>query len=189
MEPSLTRRFLDVNVPLYADGKKHHYRESCRWVMTDIAEGRLEVAGTATIIMFAGPLEHHPRTAICCTWWITDRSLDKVRTMRCLRGRFQRFAPGISSVEHVLIESAALLERHLGLDTALRFLGEAQAFRVCWVTAGDHGKAVELLREKGLRGLSLVDCVSFLVMRRLGVGRALAFDDDFAHEGFSVYED
>lgn len=90
---------------------------------------------------------------------------------------------------YVLIESAALLQRRLGLETALRFLAEAQAFRVCWVTAGDHGKAVELLREKGLRGLSLVDCVSFVVMRRLGVSRALAFDDVFAHEGFSVYED
>lgn len=35
---------LDVNVPMYAAGRAHTYREACVWVMTEIAEGRLTVA-------------------------------------------------------------------------------------------------------------------------------------------------
>jgi len=50
MGPSVTRRFLDVNVPMYAGGKEHHYREPCRWVMSEVAEGRLEVAIDTEII-------------------------------------------------------------------------------------------------------------------------------------------
>lgn len=34
------------------------------------------------------------------------------------------------------------------------------------------------------RGLSLVDWVGFTVMRRRGVARAFAFDDDFSSQGF-----
>ncbi len=50
MEPSVTRRFLDVNIPMYAGGKEHHYREPCRWVMTEVAEGRLAVAIDTEIV-------------------------------------------------------------------------------------------------------------------------------------------
>lgn len=35
---------LDVNVPVYAAGQIHPYKEACVWVMTEIAEGRLAVA-------------------------------------------------------------------------------------------------------------------------------------------------
>lgn len=35
---------LDVNVPMYAAGQAHPYKEACVWVMTEIAEGRLTVA-------------------------------------------------------------------------------------------------------------------------------------------------
>jgi len=35
---------LDVNVPMYAAGRTHPYREACVWVITEIAEERLVVA-------------------------------------------------------------------------------------------------------------------------------------------------
>jgi len=35
---------LDVNVPMYAAGRSHPYKEACTWIMTEIAEGRLAVA-------------------------------------------------------------------------------------------------------------------------------------------------
>ena len=35
---------LDVNVPMYAAGQAHPYKEACVLVMTEIAEGRLAVA-------------------------------------------------------------------------------------------------------------------------------------------------
>lgn len=42
--------FLDVNVPMYAAGKAHPYRESCVWVLTEIANGRLEAVIDVEII-------------------------------------------------------------------------------------------------------------------------------------------
>ena len=42
--------FLDVNVPMYAAGKEHPYKESCVWILTEIANGRLDVVVDAEII-------------------------------------------------------------------------------------------------------------------------------------------
>jgi len=41
---------LDVNVPMYAAGRPHPYREPCAWVMEEVAEGRLAVAIDAETI-------------------------------------------------------------------------------------------------------------------------------------------
>ena len=38
----------------------------------------------------------------------------------------------------------------------------------------------------GHRSLSLVDCTSFEIMRRHGLGEALTLDRDFARQGFRV---
>jgi uncharacterized protein len=42
--------FLDVNIPMYAAGREHPYREPCAWVMTEIAEGRIAAAIDTEII-------------------------------------------------------------------------------------------------------------------------------------------
>jgi predicted nucleic acid-binding protein len=42
--------FLDVNVPMYAAGVEHPYREPCRWVMAEIAGERLTAVIDAEII-------------------------------------------------------------------------------------------------------------------------------------------
>lgn len=42
--------FLDVNVPMYAAGTSHPYKEACAWILTEIAEGRLSVAIDTEII-------------------------------------------------------------------------------------------------------------------------------------------
>lgn len=41
---------LDVNVPMYAAGAEHPYREACRWVMAEIAGERLDVVIDVEII-------------------------------------------------------------------------------------------------------------------------------------------
>ena len=46
--------------------------------------------------------------------------------------------------------------------------------------------AVEFLRARPVRRLSLVDALSFGAMRALGLTTALALDADFAAEGFST---
>ncbi|GJM42539.1 MAG: hypothetical protein DHS20C20_28210 [Ardenticatenaceae bacterium] len=42
--------FLDVNVPMYAAGKAHPYKESCIGVLTEIANGRIEAVISSEII-------------------------------------------------------------------------------------------------------------------------------------------
>lgn len=88
---------------------------------------------------------------------------------------------------YVLVEAMALIQRRLGLRFALQFLLDAEAFELHWVTPENHRQAVRLLAERGKRQLSLVDCMSFVVMRLHGISTALAFDSDFESEGFSIF--
>ncbi|NIV33373.1 MAG: PIN domain-containing protein [Anaerolineae bacterium] len=45
-----TVALLDVNVPMYAAGQAHPYKEACVWVMTEVAEGRFPVAMDAETV-------------------------------------------------------------------------------------------------------------------------------------------
>jgi predicted nucleic acid-binding protein len=88
---------------------------------------------------------------------------------------------------YVLAESAALLQRRLGLGQALQFLKEAESFQVHWISPSDHRLAATILGQRDRRQLSLVDCASFMVMTFHGINAALAFDPDFEREGFIAY--
>ena len=88
---------------------------------------------------------------------------------------------------YVLSESMGLLQQRLGRGTALALAAEARAFHIEWVDEPLHNAAAEALRGAP-RGVSLVDQVSFLVMRRHGVHEAFAFDRHFAAAGFRLYE-
>ncbi len=88
---------------------------------------------------------------------------------------------------YILVESAALLQARLGLQSALLFLEDAEAFELEWVDLELHQEAVKELEKIGKRGISLVDCMSFIVMRRRDVKKAFAFDPDFEDQGFIMY--
>lgn len=90
---------------------------------------------------------------------------------------------------YAVVEAVALLQNRLEITSALRFLREVDSFQVHWITSEDHQRGVALLMERARRGLSLVDCVSFVVMGRYEIDQALAFDRDFEHEGFRLYPD
>lgn len=88
---------------------------------------------------------------------------------------------------YVLVEAMALIQSRLGLTPALKLAHDCRAFDIEWVDEATHGEAVRCLTELGRRRVSLVDQVSFLIMRRRGVRTALAFDPDFEREGFQVF--
>jgi predicted nucleic acid-binding protein len=88
---------------------------------------------------------------------------------------------------YVLVESTTLLQARLGLQSALLFLEDARAFEVEWVDLELHQEAVKELKKIGKRGISLVDCTSFIVMRGRDVKKAFAFDPDFHDQGFMMY--
>jgi predicted nucleic acid-binding protein len=57
---------------------------------------------------------------------------------------------------------------------------------VVWVDGRLHDGALDLLLERRDANLSLVDAVSFLVIRRRGVDEVFAYDQDFEREGLSL---
>jgi predicted nucleic acid-binding protein len=88
---------------------------------------------------------------------------------------------------YVLVELAALVQRRLGLaavDALTTFV--MPWVRVAWVDGQVHDQAVAALLAAGRRDLSLVDCASFVLMRRLGIRNVLAADRHFAEQGFTV---
>jgi predicted nucleic acid-binding protein len=88
---------------------------------------------------------------------------------------------------YVVVETSALAQARLGVQ-ALRSLHESLLAPVAieWVDERLHRAATTSLLAAGRRNVSLVDWVSFELMRRRGIDTALAFDPDFADQGFAV---
>lgn len=89
---------------------------------------------------------------------------------------------------YVLVESMGLLQARLGLAAATKQASDSVAFTIEWVDDDLHAAGVQELQRLGKPGVSLVDHVSFLVMRRRNVKTAFAFDADFASAGFQLFE-
>jgi predicted nucleic acid-binding protein len=62
------------------------------------------------------------------------------------------------------------------------------AFAVEWVDDDLHAAGVRELERSRKGHVSLVDHISFLVMRRRDVTTAFAFDPDFRSAGFQILE-
>jgi predicted nucleic acid-binding protein len=88
---------------------------------------------------------------------------------------------------YVLLEACVVLQRRLGVPAMRRLVRQIlDPVALEWVTTDDHERAVDALLVADRRNLSLVDCVSFEVMRRLDIRECLAFDRHFAEQGFVV---
>lgn len=84
---------------------------------------------------------------------------------------------------YVHLEAEALVRRRLGRDAAAVLIDVLlPALTTVWVDEPMHRAAVEAWRVGG--GTSLVDYVSFAVMRNAGIDVAFAFDADFERHGF-----
>lgn len=89
---------------------------------------------------------------------------------------------GLLTTDHVLVESWLLMQRRLGAAAADRFWAAVRA----GVAVVEHVTPADLdaswaMGERFLdQSFSIVDRSSFAVMERLGVHRAVAFDNDFA---------
>lgn len=86
---------------------------------------------------------------------------------------------------YVVVETAAVVHRRLGPEIARTFLEDvAPVMRVIWVDEDVQRAALSAFLAAIRRRPSLVDWVSFEVMRRRGLDRAFAFDRDFELQGF-----
>ena len=114
-----------------------------------------------------------------------SKHADAVRLWR--RAEAERLS--VITSNYVVLEACAVLQRRLGIPAMRRLVRQIlEPVALEWVTREDHERAVESLLVADRRSLSLVDCVSFEVMRRLDVRECLAFDRHFAEQGFVVAE-
>ena len=94
---------------------------------------------------------------------------------------------GLVCNSYVLLETYALVQHRLGIE-AVRVLQDEihPVITVDWVDETKHKEAAAALLIAGRKDLSLVDCSSFVTMRRLGLRRAFALDHRFREQGFGI---
>lgn len=80
-----------------------------------------------------------------------------------------------------------MVQRRLGVLAVQVLQGDVlPVLDVVWVDEATHDEGVAELSRAERRQLSLVDCVSFVLMRRLGASEAFCFDPHFQQAGFKT---
>jgi uncharacterized protein len=91
------------------------------------------------------------------------------------------------TTNYVLVETFALLQNRLGMAAVRGFQEDLiPVLQLEFVTPEQHRSGVSALLAADRRGLSLVDCVSFEVMRNLGIRAVFGFDPHFKEQGFTL---
>lgn len=86
---------------------------------------------------------------------------------------------------YVLIETFALIQNRLGMIAVRTFQEDVvPILTIEWVDESLHQAGITSMITANRRVLSLVDCVSFAMMRRLGIKAAFVFDRHFKEQGF-----
>ena len=88
---------------------------------------------------------------------------------------------------YILLETCALLQNRIGIEAVRTFEEDiVPLFDVRWVDASLHHAAAGALLIAGRKKLSLVDCVSFEIMRRSAIRTAFTLDRHFQEQGFAT---
>lgn len=89
------------------------------------------------------------------------------------------------TTNYVLVESCTLVQSRLGMDAVSTLLDDLLPLvSVECIDAPTHADSVTALLSARRRKLSLVDCSSFVVMRKHRCSAAFAFDRHFVEQGF-----
>ena len=94
-------------------------------------------------------------------------------------------------ITHSLIEveSVALIQARIGVEAVEAFRDHILPLLEVVEVSRDHRRqALAAMVADRRRELSLVDRVSFALMRELGLREAFAFDRHFAHAGFALVD-
>ena len=86
---------------------------------------------------------------------------------------------------YVILETFALGQSRLGVDAVRGFQEDViPVLLIDWVDTDVHNAAVSALLAASKRNLSLVDCSSFEIIRRMSIKFVFAFDPHFMEQGF-----
>lgn len=94
-----------------------------------------------------------------------------------------RLADELVTTNHVVAE-VITLSRRIGHQEAVRVgdrLYQEKLAQIHWTTPDEERAAFEYFKRYRDQAYSFVDCLSFIVMEKLGIHEALAVDSDFTH--------
>ncbi len=91
----------------------------------------------------------------------------------------------------VLVETATLLSRRSSADVAvkrIRSIYQSGSFVIHDSSRKDETAGLDLMAQYRGQDISMVDGVSFAVMKKLGITGAFSFDHHFLIAGFELFE-
>ena len=89
------------------------------------------------------------------------------------------------TTNYVVSETIALLQNRIGFKAANLWCRDILAILdVLWIDAETHERGFALWLNLGRRGLSLVDCVSFVTIHQHQIEKAFCFKPHFSDHGF-----
>lgn len=106
-----------------------------------------------------------------------------------LRFRDQELLSGhyeLITTSYILDETLTLIRSRLGISASIAFsrkIRRSQVVRVLSVSQEVEEEALDLFEQYDDKNFSFTDCVSFVVMRELGIKEAFAFDEHFEQMG------
>lgn len=104
---------------------------------------------------------------------------------------FRALPRPFSTSNHVVDELATLLGRIAGYTYAADRIDDlyaSESIEVLTSTRGDEIGAIRWMRKYSDKEISFTDCVSFAIMRRLGIRAVFTFDRHFRDAGFEIIE-
>ena len=92
------------------------------------------------------------------------------------------------TTNYVLVETLALLQHRLGVESVRAFQEDIYPLlTVAWIDESTHAASMAGVLSARRRRLSVVDCASFVVMRKQGIHDVFAFDPHFSEQGFACH--
>jgi predicted nucleic acid-binding protein len=108
---------------------------------------------------------------------------------RAVRDALRSAAGYLVTSSFVFDETVTLCRTRLGHAAAVKVgaaLRTGDVADLVRIGPEDERNAWTLFVKRADQACSFTDCTSFVLMRRLRLGRAIALDDDFRHEGFEI---
>lgn len=91
------------------------------------------------------------------------------------------------TTNYVLVEAFSLAQSRFGLEASRTFEESFFPFlTVEWIDISAHEAGISAVLTAKRKKLSLVDCVSFEVMRRLAIRDVFGYDSHFREQGFTI---
>jgi predicted nucleic acid-binding protein len=89
------------------------------------------------------------------------------------------------TTNYVLVETCALVQNRLGMEAIKVFQADiVPVLQIEWIDSTVHLAAMGTMLAAARKKLSLVDCVSFEIMRLFGITAAFTLDRHFKEQGF-----